>query len=133
MASRLSYAAAMVYQFGCFALDPDRFELRAEDKPVPVEPQVLWLLLALVQRRGRLVTKQQLVDAVWAGRPVADATLANHEETFFSRAEIATDGNYHASRAAQQRIRQQRFSFGVLAFGFYQRKEQLSVALVQNV
>ncbi len=77
MAPRLSYAATMVYQFGCFALDPDRFEFRAEGKPVPVEPQVLWLLLALVQRRGRLVTKQQLVDAVWAGRPVADATLAS--------------------------------------------------------
>jgi TolB-like protein len=77
MAPRLSYAAAMVYQFGLFALDPDRFELRADGKPVPVEPQVLWLLLALVQRRGRLVTKQQLVDAVWAGRPVADATLAS--------------------------------------------------------
>jgi DNA-binding winged helix-turn-helix (wHTH) protein len=46
-----------VYQFGCFALD--RFELRAEGKPVPVEPQVLWLLLALVQCRGWLVTKQQ--------------------------------------------------------------------------
>lgn len=44
---------------------------------VPVEPQVFDLLHLLAQRAGQLVTKDDLVDAVWEGRVVSDVTIGS--------------------------------------------------------
>ncbi|SJM31010.1 winged helix-turn-helix domain-containing tetratricopeptide repeat protein [Mesorhizobium delmotii] len=67
----------MPYHFEDFALDGDRRELRRGNDLVSVEPQVFDLLQYLIRNRERVVSKDDLVDAVWQGRIISDATLAS--------------------------------------------------------
>ena len=57
-------------------LDPDRRELRRAGMLVALEPQVFDLIDYLVRNRERVVTKNDLLDAVWNGRVVSESTLA---------------------------------------------------------
>jgi TolB-like protein len=65
----------MIYRFGRHALDTDRVELSCGVDPVAVEPQVFRLLLCLIEHRDRVVSKDELIEKVWEGRIVSDATL----------------------------------------------------------
>ena len=65
----------MLYLFADFALDTERRELRCKDGLVPIEPQVFDLLTYLIDNRKRVVSKDDLIAAVWEGRIVSDATL----------------------------------------------------------
>jgi pimeloyl-ACP methyl ester carboxylesterase/DNA-binding winged helix-turn-helix (wHTH) protein len=67
----------MIYRFGEFSLDPLAFELRRGGAVIPVEPQVFGLLAHLIENRGHVVSKDDLIDAVWNGRIVSDATLSS--------------------------------------------------------
>src|SRR5262244_1757813 len=67
----------MQFLFGDHTLDEDRRELRCGAGPVAVEPQVFDLLIYLLQNRDRVVTKNDLIDAVWGGRVVSDSTLTS--------------------------------------------------------
>jgi TolB-like protein/Tfp pilus assembly protein PilF len=58
-------------------LDIDRRELRRGGEAVAVEPQVFDLLIYLVENRDRVVSKDDLIAAVWGGRIVSDSTLAS--------------------------------------------------------
>jgi DNA-binding winged helix-turn-helix (wHTH) protein len=44
---------------------------------VPVEPQVLDLLLFLIRTRDRIASKEDLIANVWNGRSVSDSTLSS--------------------------------------------------------
>jgi TolB-like protein len=63
------------YLFANHVLDTDRRELRRGSAPVAVEPQVFDLLVHLVENRDRVVSKDDLIASVWAGRIVSDSTL----------------------------------------------------------
>gem|GEM_PF-6827088 len=65
----------MLFSFKDFALDAERRELRARGTIVPIEPQVLDLLVYLIQNRDRVVSKNDLIATVWGGRIVSDSTL----------------------------------------------------------
>ena len=65
----------MLYKFGNFTLDPDRWELRSGADRVDLEPQVFGVLSYLVQERSRIVTRGDLIAAVWNGRLVSDSTI----------------------------------------------------------
>src|SRR5215470_7330155 len=67
----------MQFLFGDHTLDEDRRELRCGAGPVAVEPQVFDLLIYLVQNRERVVSKNDLIGAVWGGRVVSDSTLTS--------------------------------------------------------
>jgi TolB-like protein/cytochrome c-type biogenesis protein CcmH/NrfG len=64
-------------QFEDFVLDPNRRELRRAGKLVAVEPQVFDLINYLVCNRDRVVTRDNLLDAIWNGRIVSESTLAS--------------------------------------------------------
>lgn len=69
--------AKVVYLFENYALDPERHELRRGGSLVDVEPQVFDVLAYLIRNRERVVTKEDLLAAVWAGRMVSDSTLSS--------------------------------------------------------
>jgi DNA-binding winged helix-turn-helix (wHTH) protein len=46
--------------------------------PIAIPPQAFDLLTYLVQNRDRVVSKDDLLTALWGGRIVADSTLATH-------------------------------------------------------
>jgi TolB-like protein/DNA-binding winged helix-turn-helix (wHTH) protein len=58
-----------VHQFEDFELDPVAYELRRAGRVVRLERIPLELLFLLVERRGQLVTRQEIVERVW-GRDV---------------------------------------------------------------
>src|SRR5215204_428168 len=65
----------MVYEFGEFALDTRRHELRRGGEPKHLEPQVYAVLCHLLEHRDRLVTSKELIDEVWGHRFVTPGTL----------------------------------------------------------
>jgi TolB-like protein len=65
----------VLFLFDNYALDTDRRELRHGTVAVPVEPQVFDLLAYLIENRGRVVSKDALVAAIWAGRIVSESAL----------------------------------------------------------
>ena len=68
----------MPFQFGDYMLDPGRRELSRGPDTVAIGPQVFDLLAYLVTNREQVVSKDQLLDAVWGGRIVSESTLASH-------------------------------------------------------
>lgn len=67
----------MRYRFGPYELDVERFELRKSGAAIAAEPQVVSLLLFLVANRDRLVTKDEIIGAVWGGRCISDSALSS--------------------------------------------------------
>jgi len=65
----------VVLRFGEYGLDIERRELRRGAEPVALEPQVFDLLVYLVRNRGRVVSKDDLIDGVWGGRIVSESAL----------------------------------------------------------
>ena len=68
----------MQYAFEDYLIDSDRRELTRSAEPIAVGPQVFDLLFHLVQNREHVVSKDELLDAVWAGRIVSESTLTSH-------------------------------------------------------
>jgi pimeloyl-ACP methyl ester carboxylesterase len=58
-----------------FELDPSAGRLIGRSGPVALTPKSLALLEYLALRSGRLITKQELLDAIWPGVYVADGAL----------------------------------------------------------
>ncbi len=67
----------MQFHFDSHVLDTDTRELRRGRESIAVEPQVLDLLVYLVENRDRVVSKDDLIASVWGGRIVSDAALTS--------------------------------------------------------
>jgi TolB-like protein/tetratricopeptide (TPR) repeat protein len=67
----------VLFVFSDHVLDCGRRELRCGDRSIEVEPQVLDLLIYLMQNNDRIVSKDDLIDSVWGGRIVSDTTLTS--------------------------------------------------------
>ncbi|GJD59371.1 winged helix-turn-helix domain-containing tetratricopeptide repeat protein [Methylobacterium dankookense] len=67
----------MIYQFGPFTLDTARRELSGSGRLVALEPQVFDVLAHLIAARDRVVSRDDLLAAVWHGRIVSEATISS--------------------------------------------------------
>lgn len=67
----------MRYAFGLFEIDTSTLELLRDGDPVSVEPQVFELLAYLIENRDRVLSKDDLIEAVWNGRIVSDAAISS--------------------------------------------------------
>ena len=65
----------MRYTFENYAFDTDRRELHRGADVVSVAPQVFDLLEYLIRNSQRVVSKDDLINAIWNGRSVSDAAL----------------------------------------------------------
>ena len=81
----------MQFSFGEYVLDADRRELLRGSTLIPTAPRVFDLLAYLVITGERVVSKDELLRAVWGGRIVSDSTLASHIHAV--RKAIADSGN----------------------------------------
>src|SRR5437660_2320001 len=63
------------YRFGTFELQPNERRLLAGGEPVVLGPRAFDLLIALVERPGQLVTKEELLDCVWPNLVVEENNL----------------------------------------------------------
>ncbi len=66
------------YEFGPFRLDPGRRELHRGTTPVPATPKVFDTLVALVERRGRVARKPELMAALWPNYVVGESNLSQN-------------------------------------------------------
>ena len=64
-----------VYRFNSFELQPEQRRLLVDGHPAALGPRAFDVLLALVERAGQLVSKNQLLDLVWPGLVVEENNL----------------------------------------------------------
>ena len=79
-----------IYGFSDVTLDSDRRELTRSGRGVPIEPQVFDLLTYFAQSGGRVVSKEEILNAVWGGRIVSDEALTSRIKA--ARRAIGDDG-----------------------------------------
>ena len=70
--------ASLVYQFREFELDPAERRLTGAGTPIALTPKVFDTLVLLVQRSGHLVTKDELMKALWPRGYVEESNLTKH-------------------------------------------------------
>ena len=80
----------MLYRFDRFEIDVSAQELRCDDVVLAVEPQVFALLVYLVENRDRVVSRDDILEAVWHGRIVSEAALSSRVKA--ARQIIGDDG-----------------------------------------
>jgi TolB-like protein/tetratricopeptide (TPR) repeat protein len=78
------------YLFEDFALDAKKRELHRGPDAVSIGPQAFDLLVYLIRNRDRVVSKDDLISAIWARRIVTDAALATRLNS--ARAAIGDTG-----------------------------------------
>jgi len=65
------------FLFDDHVLDVERRELRRAGERIAMEPQVFDLLVHLVRNRDRVLSKDDLIEAIWDGRVVSESTLTS--------------------------------------------------------
>jgi DNA-binding winged helix-turn-helix (wHTH) protein len=71
----------MIYSFGDYRIDTVRFEIARRGQVLAVEPQVLDLLIVLIEGRDKVISRDELFARIWKGRIVSDATLSSRIKT----------------------------------------------------
>ncbi len=85
-------STSKTYEFEGFALHASSLKLETKaGEEVKLEPQVLQLLLLLVENHERVVSKDEINQKIWSGRIVSDASLASRLRAV--RAAIGDNGS----------------------------------------
>jgi WD40 repeat protein/DNA-binding winged helix-turn-helix (wHTH) protein len=83
-----------VYEFGGFQLDPARHLLLHQGKPLTVPAKLFETLVLLVENRGRVLEKDELIQALWPDTFVEDGSLS--QNVFLLRKLLGDDRNGHS-------------------------------------
>jgi DNA-binding winged helix-turn-helix (wHTH) protein len=86
-------AAPAEVSFGPFRLFPTRFLLLEGDRAVPLGSRALEILIVLLERPGKLVSKQELMARVWPNVFVEPANLTVHISALRRTLRDGRDGN----------------------------------------
>jgi Tol biopolymer transport system component/DNA-binding winged helix-turn-helix (wHTH) protein len=70
--------APQYYEFGPFRLDPTQRLLLREGQPIPLPPRVMDVLLVLVESRGQVLSKDELMRRVWPETFVEEGNLGQN-------------------------------------------------------
>src|SRR5258707_5591495 len=73
-----SLADGYLYRFGQFALDSRKRTVSRADSPISLTPKAFDVLLFLAQNPNRLVTKEELLQAVWGDTFVEEGNLTQY-------------------------------------------------------
>jgi len=66
----------VIYRFGDFELDTELFELRRRRQPLAAERRILDLLIVLIENRARVVSREELLEALWPNVTVREQVLS---------------------------------------------------------
>jgi TolB-like protein/DNA-binding winged helix-turn-helix (wHTH) protein/Flp pilus assembly protein TadD len=66
------------YDFDGFRIDVQRRRLLRNGEPIPIKPKALETLLTLVENRGRVVEKDDLIERLWPDTAVEEANLTQN-------------------------------------------------------
>jgi eukaryotic-like serine/threonine-protein kinase len=66
------------YEFGPFRLDPAQRLLLRDGKAVALQPKALDILLLLVRNPGQLITKEDILSAIWPKMVVEESNLSQN-------------------------------------------------------
>lgn len=80
----------MILAFGEWELDTELFELRQDGCACKMEPQVFDLLHLLLRHRDRIVSRDEIIEQIWNGRIVTEATISTCVKS--ARQAIGDDG-----------------------------------------
>src|SRR6185295_12824283 len=75
---QLTDKSRTILRFGRCQLLPHRGQLLVDGMPVHMGGRAFDVLLVLVEARGELVTKDEILSRVWSGRVVEENTLQVH-------------------------------------------------------
>lgn len=67
-----------IYEFEEFRLDPAHLMLYRNSAELSLAPKAVETLIALVEKRGEIVSKDELMDAIWADSIVEESNLAQY-------------------------------------------------------
>jgi DNA-binding winged helix-turn-helix (wHTH) protein len=67
-----------LYAFGPYQLEAEECVLLRDGQPVTLPPKDLETLLALVERAGHIVEKEELLEKVWPGVFIEEGNLSRH-------------------------------------------------------
>ena len=71
----MSLTDKYLYKFGEFTLDINEKTLAAENNRISLTPKVFELLLLFVENSGKLITKDEILEKVWANSFVEEGNL----------------------------------------------------------
>jgi len=78
MSANESPKAKELYEFGPFRVDPEKQILQREEEFIPLQPKTFQILLVLIRHNQELVTKEDLMKAVWPDTFVEEANLSRN-------------------------------------------------------
>jgi TolB-like protein/Tfp pilus assembly protein PilF len=84
-----------IYRFGPFCLDTGRRLFHREGELIPLAPKTLDTLLALVERSGEVLDKEDLLNKVWPDSFVEEGSLAQNISILRRILGEATDGQQY--------------------------------------
>jgi DNA-binding winged helix-turn-helix (wHTH) protein/TolB-like protein/Flp pilus assembly protein TadD len=64
-----------IYEFGDFRIDADHRMLYHQGSEIALVPKAVETLLALIERRGKIISKDELLEAVWPDTVVEESSL----------------------------------------------------------
>jgi DNA-binding winged helix-turn-helix (wHTH) protein/Flp pilus assembly protein TadD len=67
-----------LYEFGSFRVDAEKELLLREDETVPLAPKAFQILLVLIRSKNEVVTKDELMRAVWPDTFVEEANISRN-------------------------------------------------------
>lgn len=88
------------YSFGDFTLDVDRGALLSAGADVKIRPKSFEVLFYLVERQGRLVTKNELLDSVWSPAVVTEDAVT---QCLIDIRKVMGDGSHEMIRTIPRR------------------------------
>src|SRR3954447_11920489 len=72
---RIDCSSELPFAVGRARIDPPAHEVRIRDKRTRIQPQTLKVLIALHDRIGEVVTRDELIDRCWDGRIVGEDVI----------------------------------------------------------
>lgn len=83
----------VMYEFGPFRIDLERYLLLRGEESIPLSPKVFETLLVLVQHHGQVQKKDEIINSVWPDTFVEESNLA--QNIFLLRKALGEEKNEH--------------------------------------